>query len=151
MAATIGMAVVSFGTGCVRSGTYHALKKELEEVRIQYETEKIRGQDLKAENRKLKQEVTDLDAKFKSWREQFARTEQEWKETRDELLRVKIEKEQTALGRDQAVRSRFRLIPETSRPDPDPTLQSEMQSADMKRRLKELKGVMTQIQTLLEP
>jgi peptidoglycan hydrolase CwlO-like protein len=140
-----------FTSGCVRSSSYHSVKKELEDVRVQYETEKIRGQDLKVENRKLKQEISELDAKFRNWRDQFTKTEQEWKETRDELLRLKIEKEQQRMGlRDQAHPSRFRLIPEASRPESDATLQNEAQSPDMKRRLKDLKGVVQQIQTLLE-
>jgi septal ring factor EnvC (AmiA/AmiB activator) len=148
----IAAMLVVFSTGCVRSGSYNALKKELDDVRLQYETEKIRAQDIKSENRKLKQEIAELDGKFRSWREQLARTEQEWKETRDDLLRVKIDKEQQRFGsRDQVLQSRFRLIPESTRPDPEPTLQSETQSVDVKRRLKELKGVVQQIQTLLEP
>jgi septal ring factor EnvC (AmiA/AmiB activator) len=68
------------GTGCVRSSSYQSLKKELDDVRLQYETEKLRTQDIKSENRKLKHEIAELDGKFKSWREQLARTEQEWKE-----------------------------------------------------------------------
>ena len=152
---TIALLIIAillfFSTGCVRSGSYQALKKELDDVRLQYETEKIRAQDIKSENRKLKQEIAELDGKFRSWREQLARTEQEWKDTRDDMLRVKIDKEQQRFGgRDQAVQSRFRLIPESTRPDPEPTLQSDTQSVDVKRRLKELKGVVQQIQTLLE-
>jgi septal ring factor EnvC (AmiA/AmiB activator) len=139
-------ALMVLSAGCVRSGSYDALKKELDDVRLQYETEKIRAQDIKSENRKLKQEIAELDGKFRSWREQLARTEQEWKETRDDILRVKIDREQQRFG----TQSRFRLIPESTRPDPEPTLQSETQTVDVKRRLKELKGVVQQIQNLLE-
>lgn len=139
------------GVGCVRSGTYQALKKELEDVRVQYETEKVRAQDLRAENRRLKQDVTDLDTKFRTWREQLARTEQEWKATRDELLRMRIEREQQrSAPRDVVVPSRFRLLPEVSRPESEASLQTE-QSTEMKRRLSELRGVLQQIQHLLEP
>jgi septal ring factor EnvC (AmiA/AmiB activator) len=151
IAVAIAATLVVFSTGCVRSGSYNALKNELDGVRLQYETEKIRAQDIRSENRKLKQEIAELDGKFRSWREQLARTEQEWKDTRDDLLRVKIDKEQQRVGpRDQVTQSRFRLIPESTRPDPEPTLQSDTQSVDVKRRLKELKGVVQQIQNLLE-
>jgi hypothetical protein len=144
-------AILVFGSGCVRSSSYQSVKKDLEDIRVQYETEKIRAQDLKADNRRLKQEISELDAKFRNWREQLARTEQEWKETRDELLRLKIEKEQQRFGtRDQAHPSRFRLLPEAARVEPEATLQNEAQSPDMKRRLKDLKGVVQQIQTLLD-
>jgi septal ring factor EnvC (AmiA/AmiB activator) len=146
----VAMLLVLTG-GCVRTASYHSVKKELDDVRVQYETERIRSQDLKVENRKLKQDITELDAKFRAWRDQLTRTEQEWKETRDELLRLKVEKEQQRFGsRDQAHPSRFRILPEPTRGESDATLQNEAQSTDMKRRLKDLKGVVQQIQTLLD-
>jgi hypothetical protein len=144
-------ALLVFTGGCVRSGSYQSVKKELEDIRVQYETERLRSHDLKSENRKLKQDIAELEAKFRAWRDQLTRTEQEWKETRDELLRLKVEKEQQRFGsRDQAHPSRFRILPEPSRGDSDTTLQNEAQSADMKRRLKDLKGVVQQIQTMLD-
>lgn len=132
-----GIATMS-AMGCVTSGTH---EQAVRNVELRLQSEQRLAQELITSNKELRFRVAELEATLRGLREQFTRTDKDWKDARDELLRIKMEKEQSTLGRE-----RFSYL---DRPDigPENRLKPQERAEDAVQRAREL---LRQLQIILE-
>jgi hypothetical protein len=127
-------------SGCVSSG---APEQAIRDAELRLQQEQHLTQELATTNKILRFRIAEQDSTLRSLRDQLMRTDKEWRDARDELLRIKMDKEQHALGRE-----RFSYL---DRPDlesrPSPEERAEERAEDA---LKKAKDLLRQLQILLE-
>ncbi|HJU03714.1 MAG TPA: hypothetical protein VJ692_01080 [Nitrospiraceae bacterium] len=140
-AVVLGLGGMSSGfSGCIASaGPEQAIRDA--EFRLQQE-ERL-TQELATANKSLRFRIAEQESTLRSLRDQLMRTDKEWRDARDELLRIKMDKEQHALGRE-----RFSYLDRPdleSRPTPEERAEERAEGA-----LKKAKELLRQLQILLD-